>query len=127
MARLSNDPLDKARATLKSRYHEGARAHYREALAVQPGNWAIMEEVASAFLMMTEDHARAIEMADQGLPETRSRRDCGRPEARHFWLWTASLMHGSHWNILHSLRRHFRRHGWHWPSLNTAKQPFCSA
>lgn len=65
--RSQNDPLDKARSMLKSRFHEGARAHYREALAAQPGNWAIMEEVASAFLMMTEEHTAAVEMTEQGL------------------------------------------------------------
>ncbi|MEX0317577.1 MAG: SAM-dependent methyltransferase [Ruegeria sp.] len=62
-----NDPLTRARAMLESRYFESARAHYREALSVQPRNWAIMEEVASAFMMMTEDYGAAVEMADMGL------------------------------------------------------------
>jgi len=62
-----NDPLEKARQAMKSRYFEGARTQYMEALSRQPYNWAIMDELASVFLMATDDHEAAVEMADQGL------------------------------------------------------------
>ncbi len=67
--RAQNEPLERARELAKSRYFEAARANYREALAIQPRNWAIMDEVASVFLMMTEDYAAAIEMTDLGLAQ----------------------------------------------------------
>ena len=65
--RAQNDPLDKARMAMKSRYFESARSAYLDALRLQPENWAIMEEIASVFLMATEDYDAAIDMADQGL------------------------------------------------------------
>lgn len=65
--RAQNEPLSKARETLKSRYHETARTLYREALAAQPRNWAIMEEVATTVLMITRDYSAAVEMAELGL------------------------------------------------------------
>lgn len=65
--RTLNGPLEKARTALKSHYQEGARTHYREALALQPDNWAIIDEIASAFLMITEDHAAALALVEYGL------------------------------------------------------------
>lgn len=65
--RLLNDPLDKARETMKSRYYESARTIFRDALVAQPGNWAIMEEIASTFLMITEEYNAALAMSEQGL------------------------------------------------------------
>ncbi len=65
--RALNGPLEKARTTLKSRYFEGSRVHYRDALMLQPDNWAIMEEVASALLMVTEDYTAAVALTDRGL------------------------------------------------------------
>ncbi len=62
-----NAPLEKAREMLKSRFFESARSQYRQALAAQPRNWVIMEEVASGLLTMIREYKAAIEMADQGL------------------------------------------------------------
>jgi len=65
--RMLNDPLDKARAMLKSRFYESARSLYRQALAEQPDNWAIMEEVASVLLIATNEHEAALDMVQQGM------------------------------------------------------------
>jgi len=60
-------PLDRARNCLKSRYFEAARSNYRIALAEQPDNWALMEEVASGLLTMLKDHSAAAALAAAGL------------------------------------------------------------
>ncbi len=65
--RMLNDLLEKARAMVKSRFYESARSFYRQALAEQPDNWAIMEEVASFLLLATKENEAALDMVQQGL------------------------------------------------------------
>lgn len=76
--RRNNELLEKARGVMKSRFHETARMLYREALAGQPRNWVLIEEIASTLMMVMGEHEEIVEIVDLGL--------ASNPLAPGLWL-----------------------------------------
>lgn len=60
-------PVDAGRRFVRGRMLEMSRDMYAKALALQPRNWALLEEIASILLSALEEHEAVIEMVDAGL------------------------------------------------------------
>lgn len=60
-------PVETARNMLRANAFETARQLYSKAMALQPRNWSLAEEVAELLLIGAEDYQDAIELANYGL------------------------------------------------------------
>ncbi len=60
-------PVEAARELMRGRLYESSRKLYATALEAQPHNWALMQEIALTFFLMTEEHDEALELAEMGL------------------------------------------------------------
>lgn len=60
-------PVEAARELMRGRLYGSCRDLYVTALEQQPYNWALIQEIALTFLMMTEEHEEALSLAEMGL------------------------------------------------------------
>ncbi len=60
-------PVEAARQMLRANAFETARQLYAKAMALQPRNWSLIEEVAELLLLSAKDYPDAIELAEFGL------------------------------------------------------------
>ncbi len=60
-------PVEAAREMLRANAFEQARQLYGKAMALQPDNWALSEEVAELLLLGAKDFSDAITLAEMGL------------------------------------------------------------
>lgn len=60
-------PVEAAREMLRGNAFETARQLYSKAMALQPRNWSLIEEVAELLLLNAKDYKDAIKLAEIGL------------------------------------------------------------